>query len=39
MAEEGGEGAQEQAMEGEEDYGQMWNQEAKNRQPQPGLMA
>lgn len=39
LAEEGGEGAQEQAMEGEEAYGQMWNQEAKNRQPQPGLMA
>jgi hypothetical protein len=39
LAEEGGEGAQEQAMEGKEDYGQMWNQEAKNRQPQPGLMA
>jgi hypothetical protein len=39
LAEEGGESPQEQATEGQEDYGQMWQQEAKNRQPQPGLMA
>jgi len=39
LAEESGEGSQEQAMEGEEDYGQMWNQEAAQRKPQPGLMA
>ena len=39
LAEEGGEGPEEQMAEGQEDYGQMWQQEAKNRQPQPGLMA
>lgn len=39
LKEEMGEGAQEEATEGPEDYGQMWQQEAKKRQPQPGLMA
>lgn len=39
LAEEGGESPQEQATEGPEDYGQMWNQEAQARKPQPGLMA
>jgi hypothetical protein len=39
LKEEMGEGAQEEATEGPEDYGKMWNQEAKARQPQPGLMA
>ena len=39
LAEESGEGSQEQAMEGEEDYGQAWNEEAAQRKPQPGLMA
>lgn len=39
LAEEAGESPQEQATEGPEDYGQMWNQEAANRKPQPGLMA
>jgi hypothetical protein len=39
LAEESGEGSQEQAMEGEEAYGQMWNEEAAQRKPQPGLMA
>jgi len=39
LAEEAGEGPQEQATEGPEEYGQMWNEEAANRKPQPGLMA
>ena len=39
LKEEMGEGAQEEATEGPEDYGQMWQQEANKRQPQPGLMA
>jgi len=39
LAEEGGESPQEQATEGPEDYGQMWNEEAAQRKPQPGLMA
>jgi hypothetical protein len=39
LAEEAGESPQEQAMEGPEEYGQMWNEEAANRDPQPGLMA
>ena len=39
LAEEAGESPQEQATEKPEAYGQMWNQEAKTRQPQPGLMA
>ena len=36
---EAGEGAEEQATEGSENYEQMWNEEAQRRQPQPGLMA
>jgi len=39
LKEETGESAQEESSEGPEDYGQMWQQEAKKRQPQPGLMA
>jgi len=39
LKEEMGEGAQEESTEGPEDYGQMWQQEAQKRQPQPGLMA
>jgi len=39
LKEEMGEGAQEEATEGPEDYGQMWQQEAQKRKPQPGLMA
>ena len=39
LAEETGEGPEEQATEGKEDYGQMWNEEAASRKPQPGLMA
>jgi hypothetical protein len=39
LAEEAGESPEEQATEGPEDYGQMWEQEAANRKPQPGLMA
>jgi hypothetical protein len=33
---ESGEASEEQSAEG---YGQMWEQEAANRKPQPGLMA
>lgn len=39
LAEETGESPQEQSTEGKEDYSQMWEQEAANRKPQPGLMA
>jgi hypothetical protein len=39
LKEEMGESSQEEATEGPEDYGQMWQQEAQKRQPQPGLMA
>lgn len=39
LTEETGESPQEQATEGQENYGQMWNEEAANRKPQPGLMA
>lgn len=39
LAEERGEAPEEQATEGQEDYGQMWEQEAASRKPQPGLMA
>jgi hypothetical protein len=39
LAEEAGEGSQEQTTEGPEEYGQMWNEEAASRKPQPGLMA
>ena len=39
LAEEAGESPEEQATEGPEDYGQMWNEEAASRKPQPGLMA
>lgn len=39
LDEEAGEGAEEQATEGSENYEQMWNEEAASRQPQPGLMA
>jgi len=39
LAEEAGESPEEQATEGQENYGQMWEQEAANRKPQPGLMA
>ena len=39
LKEEMGEGPQEEATEGPEDYGQMWQQEAQKRKPQPGLMA
>lgn len=39
LKEESGESPQEQATEGPENYGQMWQQEAQKRQPQPGLMA
>jgi hypothetical protein len=39
LQEEAGESPQEQSTEGMEDYGQMWNQEAASRKPQPGLMA
>lgn len=40
LAEEQGESPEEQATEEpEEDYGEMWKEEAKARQPQPGLMA
>jgi hypothetical protein len=39
LSEEQGESPEEQSTEGQEDYGKMWNQEAKSRQPQPGLMA
>jgi hypothetical protein len=34
-----GEAPEEQTMEGPEEYGQMWNEEAASRKPQPGLMA
>ncbi|CAB4159642.1 hypothetical protein UFOVP715_60 [uncultured Caudovirales phage] len=33
------EAPEEQTMEGPEEYGQMWNEEAASRKPQPGLMA
>jgi hypothetical protein len=36
---ESAEASEEQTMEGPEQYGQMWNEEAANRKPQPGLMA
>ena len=39
LAEEAGESPEEQTMEGPEEYGQMWNEEAASRKPQPGLMA
>jgi len=39
LAEEAGESPEEQTTEGPEDYGQMWNEEAASRKPQPGLMA
>lgn len=39
LAEERGEAPEEQSAEGQEDYGQMWEQEAASRKPQPGLMA
>jgi len=39
LKEESGEGPQEQSTEGPENYGQMWEQEAASRKPQPGLMA
>ena len=39
LAEETGESPQEQSTEGQENYGQMWEQEAASRKPQPGLMA
>lgn len=39
LAEEAGESPEEQATESQEDYGQMWEQEAASRKPQPGLMA
>lgn len=39
LAEETGEAPEEQATEGKENYSQMWEQEAANRKPQPGLMA
>jgi len=39
LAEEAGESPKEQATEGPEKYGQMWNEEASARKPQPGLMA
>lgn len=39
LDEEAGEGAEEQATEGSENYEQMWNEEAASRRPQPGLMA
>jgi len=39
LAEEAGESPEEQATEGQEDYGKMWKQEAASRKPQPGLMA
>ncbi len=39
LAEEAGESPQEKPMEGPEEYGQMWNEEAASRKPQPGLMA
>ena len=39
MAEEMGDGSEEQATEGPENYEEMWNEEAQRRQPQPGLMA
>jgi len=39
LAEEAGESPQEQATEKPEEYGQMWNEEAASRKPQPGLMA
>jgi hypothetical protein len=39
LKEESGEGPQEQSAEGPENYGQMWEQEAASRKPQPGLMA
>jgi hypothetical protein len=39
LAEERGEAPEEQATEGPEEYGQMWEQEAASRKPQPGLMA
>jgi hypothetical protein len=36
---EGAAASEEQTMEGPEEYGQMWNEEAASRKPQPGLMA
>lgn len=39
LAEEAGESPEEQATEGPENYGKMWNEEAGSRKPQPGLMA
>jgi hypothetical protein len=39
LSEEQGESPEEQATEEPEDYGEMWKEEAKARQPQPGLMA
>lgn len=39
LSEEAGESPEEQATEGQENYGQMWNEEAASRKPQPGLMA
>jgi hypothetical protein len=39
LAEEAGESPEEQATEGPEEYGAMWEQEAASRKPQPGLMA
>lgn len=39
LAEEAGESPEEQATEGQENYGQMWEQEAASRKPQMGLMA
>jgi len=39
LAEEAGESPQEQTMEGPEEYGQMWKEEAASRKPHPGLMA
>jgi len=31
--------SEEQSAEGQDKYGQMWNEEAASRKPQPGLMA
>jgi len=38
LAEEEGESPEEQSTEGQEDYGQMWNEEAGKRPPQTNLM-
>ena len=39
LNEENDEGAQEEKTEGPEDYAKAWNEEAKSRHAQPGIMA